>query len=317
MWQPTISIEHLKKRAALTQKVRQFFDARSILEVDVPILGEAPVTDPYLAAMETHCHSYPETTFYLQTSPEYYMKRLLSAGAPSIYYLGKSFRDDERGRLHSPEFMMLEWYHLGIDDHELMAEVLAVMRLFLGEVPFQKATYQALFEQHLQLNPHEASEQVLSELVHQHIGPIEGLTHLLRDTSLQLLMSEVIEPKLPPNVITFIYDFPVSQAALARIRGNVAGRFEVYYQGVELANGYHELSDAKTQAERFAKDLAAREVQNLKIVPVDKKLIAALEHYFPECSGVALGFDRLLMLALGETNIDKVQSFGFNDLKLV
>ncbi len=314
MWQPTISMEHLKKRAVLAQKVRQFFAEREILEVDVPILGEAPVTDPYLEAMTTHCHSYPKTPFYLQTSPEYYMKRLLSAGAPSIYYLGKSFRDDERGRLHSPEFTMLEWYHLGIDDHELMAEVMAVMRLFLGEVSFQKVTYQALFEQHLGLNPHHASEQVLAEWVHQHIGPIEGLPHLLRDTALQLLMSEVIEPRLPSNVVTFIYDFPASQAALARIKGDVAGRFEVYYQGIELANGYHELSDAKTQAERFERDLAARQAQNLTRVPVDKKLLAALEHYFPECSGVALGFDRLLMLALGETHVDKVQSFGFNDL---
>lgn len=315
MWQPTISIESLKKRAVLTEKVRQFFAKRGILEVDVPVLGEAPVTDPYLTAMETHCHSYPKTTFYLQTSPEYYMKRLLSAGAPSIYYLGKSFRDDERGRLHSPEFTMLEWYHLGIDDHELMAEVLEVIRLFLHEVPYQKVSYQSLFEEYLALNPHNASEQVLAQLVHQHIGPIEGMTHLLRDTALQLLMSEVIEPKLSPNLVTFIYDFPASQAALARIKGNVAGRFEVYYQGIELANGYHELSDAKTQAERFAKDLATRAVQNLKNVPVDKKLLAALEHYFPECSGVALGFDRLLMLALGETAIDKVQSFGFNDLE--
>ena len=315
MWQPTISIECLKKRAALTQKVRQFFEERGVLEVDVPILGEAPVTDPYLTAMETHCHSYPKTTFYLQTSPEYYMKRLLSAGAPSIYYLGKSFRDDERGRLHSPEFMMLEWYHLGIDDHELMAEVLAVMRLFLGEVSSQKMTYQEAFEQYLQLNPHHAPEQILAELVEQHIGPVEGMAYLPRDTSLQLLMSEVIEPKLPRNIVTFIYDFPLSQAALARSKGDVAGRFEVYYQGIELANGYHELSDAKTQAERFAKDLNTRQAQNLKIVPVDKKLIAALEHYFPECSGVALGFDRLLMLALGEAHIDKVQSFGFNDLE--
>jgi lysyl-tRNA synthetase class 2 len=239
---------------------------------------------------------------------------LLSAGAPSIYYLGKSFRDDERGRLHSPEFMMLEWYHLGIDDHELMEEVLAVMRLFLGEVPFQKVTYQRAFEQHLQLNPHNASAQVLTELVHQYIGPIAGLTQMLRDTALQLLMSEVIETKFPRDVVTFIYDFPLSQAALARSKGDVAGRFEVYYQGVELANGYHELRDPKTQAERFAKDLATRQAQNLKIVPVDKKLLAGLEHYFPECSGVALGFDRLLMLALGEAHIDKVQSFGFNDL---
>jgi elongation factor P--(R)-beta-lysine ligase len=312
MWQPTISIENLKKRAFYLQKVREFFARRSILEVDVPILGEAPVTDPYLTAMETHCQAYPNKTFYLQTSPEYFMKRLLAFGAPSIYYLGKAFRDDERGRLHSSEFTMLEWYHLGIDDHALMQEVAELMQLFLGELAVEKITYKELFQKHLGLNPHSASAEELAALVQQHMGKIEGLDHLPRDTSLQLLMSEVIEPKLDFSLITFIYDFPASQAALARLRCDTAARFEVYHQGIELANGYYELNDADTQAKRFAKDLAVREAQKLKKVPVDHRLLQALEHHFPECAGIALGFDRLLMLALGEKNIDAVQSFGFN-----
>jgi lysyl-tRNA synthetase class 2 len=314
MWQPSISLINLKKRSEFTAKVREFFKARDILEVDVPILGEAPVTDPYLNALETHCQSYKEHTFYLQTSPEYYMKRLLAAGAPSIYYFGKAFRDDERGRLHSPEFTMLEWYHLGFDDQQLMLEVSELLQLVLGKTPIEQVSYQALFEQHLQLNPHTASVEVLNACVHERLGAIQGLTTCPRDTALQLLMSEVIEPKLNLQALTFITDFPASQAALARTRGQVAARFEVYYQGIELANGYHELNNASTQKERFAKDLEIRAAQKLKTVPIDKKLLAALAHNFPECAGVALGFDRLLMLALGADEIDQVQTFGFNRL---
>lgn len=313
-WQPSISLANLKQRAEYLHKVREFFAQREILEVDVPILGEAPVTDPYLVALETQCQSYPNKTFYLQTSPEYFMKRLLAAGAPSIYYLGKAFRDDERGRLHSPEFTMLEWYHLGIDDHALMQEVIELMTIFLGKVPLEKKTYAEVFQEHLSIDPHRANEQTLTDLVMQHLGPVQGLTEIPCDTALQLLMSEVIEPKFTPTALTFIYDFPASQAALARMRNGVGARFEVYYQGVELANGYYELADALVQKERFAKDLSIRAAQKLKQVPVDEKLLAALSHNFPECAGVALGFDRLLMLALGAKNIDTVQSFGFNQL---
>lgn len=313
-WQPSITIDNLKKRAESLHKVREFFAARNIIEVDVPILGEAPVTDPYLIAMETHCQAYPNKTFYLQTSPEYFMKRLLSMGAPSMYYLGKSFRDDERGRLHSPEFTMLEWYHLGFDDHALMQEVADLMQLFLGKVALHKISYQEIFEQHLGINPHTASDEALAVLVDKHVGKIEGVRSLSRNTSLQLLMSEVIEPKLNPSDITFIYDFPASQAALARLRNNVAARFEVYCQGIEIANGYYELSDARIQKERFNHDAAIRKAQKIKEVPIDHKLLEALQYYFPECAGVALGFDRLLMLSLGEQKIDQVQSFGFTDL---
>lgn len=317
---PTITLKHLKKRAELTQKVRNFFAKKNIIEVDVPILGEAPVTDPYLNALETKCQAYPNKTFYLQTSPEYFMKRLLSFGAPSIYYLGKSFRDDERGRLHSPEFTMLEWYHLGLDDYALVDEVIDVMHLVIEKkVQAEKITYKNLFIRHLNINPFDASTEALVKLVNQHIGKIQGISELSRDTALQLLMSEVIEPSLDKNIITVVMGFPKSQAALARLKivegVEVAARFEVYYQGIELANCYHELCDAKAQHARFEKDLQIRAQQGTKAVPIDQKLLAALEQKgLPDCAGAALGFDRLLMLALNQNRIDDIQSFGFNDL---
>ena len=315
MWQASITLAHLRQRAELMTRVRAFFSERCILEVDVPILGQAPVTDPYITALTTTCSALPRQKLYLQTSPEYFMKRLLAMGAPSMYYFGKSFRDDELGRLHNPEFTMLEWYHLGFDDHALMDEVAQLCTEIIGPIAVEKITYQALFEQHFALNPHTASVAELAPLVHEYIGKIEGMPILSRDMALQLLMSDVLEPRLDKNKLSFVHDFPASQAALARLKTvagmEVAARFEVYGAGMELANGYHELAEVKVQKARFAKDLKVRVEEGKASVPVDQQLLDALaQGCFPDCAGVALGFDRLLMWALGVKALKSIQSFA-------
>ncbi len=317
---PTASLQNLKLRAAVLEEVRAFFKARQVLEVETPILGLAPVTDPHLEALTTKIRVFGEQTFYMQTSPEYALKRLLAAYPISVYQLGKVFRDDEYGRLHSPEFTMLEWYRLGFDDHALMAEMAELFQAVWQtrhstSLVIEKWSYAEVFGRYLQINPHRVEQAHLQALVLEKIGPIAGLPHPDLDTCLQLLMASVIEPALAslPGPV-FIYDYPASQAALARLRVNhkgeaVSGRFEVYWQGMELANGYDELTDAGLQAKRFEADLAKRRELDLPVVPVDQNLLSALEQGLPSCAGVALGFDRLLMVLAGAKHIQEVLSF--------
>ena len=319
-FKPTASLETLKLRAAVLEQVRAFFKARDVLEVDTPIFGLAPVTDPHIQALKTRIHIFGEQDFYLQTSPEYYLKRLLATHPISVYQLGKVFRDDEYGRHHSPEFTMLEWYRLDLDDHQLMDEMydlfsLLWMRQHNTVLVTEKLSYKAAFLRYLAINPHQISLLELQKLVTEKIGPIQNMPDPDFDTCLQLLMSFVIEPALAdiPGPV-FIYDFPASQAALARLRLNdsgeeVSGRFEVYWRGLELANGYDELTDVSAQAQRFEQDLFRRQEQNIPGVPVDHQLLAALKNGLPQCAGVALGFDRLLMILAGAGSIKEVQSF--------
>ncbi|MCX7123764.1 MAG: EF-P lysine aminoacylase EpmA [Gammaproteobacteria bacterium] len=300
--------------------MRAFFKARHVLEVETPILGLAPVTDPHIQALKTRVQHFGERDFYMQTSPEYYLKRLLAAYPVSVYQLGKVFRDDEYGEHHSPEFTMLEWYRLDFNDHQLMDEMRDLFVQLWGTqhsspLVTEKLSYKAVFLRYLEINPHQIILTELQALVSEKIGPIHNMPDPDFDICLQLLMSAVIEPalaKMPGPV--FIYDFPASQAALARLRLNdsgeaVSGRFEVYWQGLELANGYDELTDAGVQAQRFEKDLNQRQEQGLLPVPVDQRLLAALASGIPSCAGVALGFDRLVMILGGYDSIQSVQSF--------
>ncbi len=310
VWKPTATIETLKARAEILQKIRQFFIDRDVLEVETPLMSGATVTDPYL-------HSFPvrakDKTYYLQTSPEYAMKRLLASGSGSVFQLCKSFRDDESGRFHNAEFTMLEWYHIGFDHHDLMNEMQDLLKLILGECSVEKFSYAKLFEKYFNLNPHEASLEELRECAETYLK--DRLSEFEiddRDLFLQLLMTEYIEPKLSEKELVFIYDYPVTQAALAKIRKDnppVAERFEVYFKGIELANGFHELSSAKEQRSRFEKDLLKRRADGTNEVPIDENLLAALEHGFPDCAGVALGIDRLIMLALNKSHIEDVIAF--------
>lgn len=310
-WQPTASLDALKTRAMLIRRIREFFHARDVLEVETPNLCHTSVTDPYIESISALVR--PGQTAYLQTSPEYAMKRLLAAGAGSIYQITKAYRQEELGRYHNPEFTMLEWYRLGFDHHQLMDEMDALLQHVTGCNPAMRVTYQALFESTLGFNPHTVSLPELKTLALKHGVNFHGELND-RDGWLQLLLTHCIEPLLGQGAPTFIYDFPASQASLARLQKTnppVASRFEVYWKGIELANGFHELQSASEQAARFEVNNQQREHLGLKPLPIDQHLLAALEHGLPDCAGVALGIDRLIMLALNKTRLSEVMAFDF------
>ena len=286
---------YLTARATLYQQIRAFFAERQVIEIDTPLLADAPVTDPFLEALTV---KHQGKTQYLQTSPEYAMKRLLVAGSGDIYQLCKAFRAEEVGRLHRTEFTLLEWYRVGFDEHDLMAEMDALLQCTLSCQPAKKHTYQRLFESYLGINPHTVNQEALLAIAHQQVDLIAD--NLNRDDYLMLLFSHCIEPHLGHEQPVFVYDYPASQAALAQCKQvdgqHVAARFEVFVNGVELANGYHELTDATEQKRRFEKDLVVRKQLGLSAVPIDDDLVRALKQGLPACAGVALGVDRLLML---------------------
>jgi lysyl-tRNA synthetase class 2 len=305
-WQPSASFANLRRRAQILARLRAHFAAGQVLEVETPQLCPTTVSDPHLNSL------YVPAAGYLQTSPEYAMKRLLAAGSGSIYQVARVFRADEEGRWHNPEFTLLEWYRSGFSLDELIDDVAAVARLALGEVDCVRHRYRDLFRSHLDLDPLNCNTSELAAVARRHIDI--AFDDADRDTWLELLMSHVIEPRLGNDALCFVVDYPPSQAALARLRVDaegqqVAARFELYYRGVELANGYHELLDAGEQRRRFAADLREREALGLPVIPLDEKLLAALEHGLPDCSGVALGFDRLVMLAVGGDALDEVMAF--------
>ena len=281
---------------------RDFFARRGVLEVETPLLSAAAVSDPQLESLATRIAGLP-SEFYLHTSPEYAMKRLLAAGSGDIYQICKVFRDAERGRWHNPEFTMIEWYRLGFNDAALMDEVEAlVAQLLAPQRPLEAAerlSYSAALERHAGVDAHRSSDAELSAAAQAH--GIVCDARLDRDATLDLLMGLVVGPKLGRDRPCFICDYPASQAALARVKPGlpaVAARFELYLDGVELANGFHELQDAAEQRRRFNQDLKVRAERGLPLRPLDERLLAALEAGLPECAGVALGFDRLVALAL-------------------
>lgn len=312
-WQPSASLAALKQRAALFRTIRAFFETRDVLEVDTPLLSRYGVTDLHLENLVTHISRYPEHTFYLQTSPEYAMKRLLAAYQVSIYQLSKVFRDDEVGRHHNPEFTMLEWYRVGFQMSDLIAEVVTLLETVLGERPIHQFTYQQVFQHYLSIDPLTASVAELQTCL-SHYSHVADLAQREqdRDTLLQLALALVIEPQLTPAAITIISHFPTSQAALAQVDPEdprVALRFEVYVGGVELANGYQELTDVEVQRERFTQDNQLRAHFGKSPKPVDHRLLHALAAGLPECSGVALGVDRLLLLQTKKSEIRQILPF--------
>ena len=312
-WQPSASLELLRARAGLLARIRQFFADRSVLEVETPLLCGRGITDPSIEALLVERGASLEHPRYLQTSPEYAMKRLLACHGQSVFQLARAFRDGEAGARHNPEFTLLEWYRPGFDHHALMAEVAQLVRYCLGERPVHSYSYRQLFREMLELDPFTAALAVLEEAARSRFdaGTIAGD----RDLWLDLLMSHVIEPRLAGKGMCFVYDYPASQAALARISeidgARVGHRFELYVDGMELANGYFELADAAEQRRRFDHDNVRRREHGLPERPLDERLLAALEHGLPECSGVALGVDRLLMLVTGTTDIRKVLAFDW------
>lgn len=306
---PTASLANLHQRAALLNKIRKFFQQRDVLEVETPVLSRATVTDVHLHSLSTQLNQ--QEKFYLQTSPEFAMKRLLAAGSGPIFQITKAFRDDEYGCLHNPEFTMLEWYQPGFDHQQLMDEVDALLQTTLFTLPAVRFSYAEIFKKILNINPFIISESELQTLARHYVNC--NTNDLSKDDCLNLLMSHVIENQLGQDCPCFIYDYPASQAGLAKLSDDnpkVAQRFEVYLSGIELANGYHELTDPIEQAQRFENDLAQRRKLNLVQTTIDKNLLAALQHGLPACAGVALGIDRLCMLAMQAETIGDVIAFS-------
>ena len=306
-WQPTASVKMLQLRAELYQDIRKFFRTRQVLEVETPILSTGSVPEPTIEPLYTH-YSDNKTQLFLQTSPELAMKRLLAAGSGAIFQISKAFRDNEIGRWHNPEFSMLEWYRPKFKQDDLIREIDEFLQILLHCKPAECISYCTLFEQHTSLNPLHASLRELQ-------GYVQGMQDtesLERDTCLQLILAQQIEPKLGENCPTIITDFPASQAALARKKMDnpqLAERFEVYVQGIELANGFYELTDPIEQRQRFEQDLVTRQRLNLPTHPLDEDFLAALKAGLPDCSGVAVGLDRLLMLITGAKHIHEVLAF--------
>ncbi|WP_246237525.1 EF-P lysine aminoacylase EpmA [Caldichromatium japonicum] len=308
----------IRARAALYARIRNFFAEAGVLEVETPILSQASVTDPALASLTTRL-ALPgwgdARPLYLQTSPEFAMKRLLAAGSGPIYQICKVFRDEERGRWHHPEFSLLEWYRPGWDDQRLMDEVAALVRYALERpaLACERISYRALFQGRLGLDPWTAQTSQLRALAER--AGIAGAERLDLDNDgwLDLLLTHLIVPELGRGCLTFIHDYPPSQAALARLRWSdgvaTAARFELYVEGLELANGFHELTDAAEQEWRFLADLELRRACGQTCPPIDRHLLAALAYGLPDCAGVALGLDRLLMIALEADAIDNVLCF--------
>jgi lysyl-tRNA synthetase class 2 len=317
-WAPAASFANLKLRARILSEIRAFFYEREILEVETPALSIAAITEPHLESFQT-LYTGPGMAggvpFYLHTSPEFPMKRLLAYGSGPIYQIARVFRQGERGRLHNPEFTLLEWYRPGYNHHDLMQEVDALVRQLLGKrralVETEYLSYAEAFVLYAGINPHLADLESLQQCASRHnIGNVAGLEQD-RDAWLDLILTHKVEPHLGQGGLTFLYDYPASQASLARVRIEtppVAERFELYFEGVELANGFHELQDAAEQRRRFEAE-QRKHTGGGQLPPLDERLLAALQHGMPDCSGVALGVDRLLMLLCGAARIDEVIAF--------
>jgi len=309
-WQARTDRNMLEARASLLGQIREFFAERQVLEVDTPILSAAAGTEPNLAPFCIQPQGKGDAPLFLQTSPEFAMKRLLASGSGAIYQLAKSFRHHEAGSQHNPEFTMLEWYRPDFTLAELMDEVEALVSAVLALEKTERISYAELFQRHLQLDPFTATLDTLQQVAGEHIDIVMESSN--PDHWLDLLFSHCIQPQLQAPV--FIMNYPVSQAALAKVEKDehgrlVARRFELVVAGLELANGYDELTDAAEQKRRFDGDLALRKFEGKPRHPVDLNLLAALEHTLPECSGVALGVDRLLMLKTASKDIREVISF--------
>jgi lysyl-tRNA synthetase class 2 len=316
-WRPSASLEALRLRARLLAESRDFFGARGLLEVETPQLSAAAATDLHLASLRVQAADGVPAG-WLHTSPEFPMKRLLAAGSGNCWQLARVFRGGEHGRRHNPEFSLLEWYRVGWDAARLMEEVddfvraLAAGRLSLRDS--LRLSYSEAFRRHAGLDPFAASAQQLASALAERAIDVPGDIALDKAALLDLVLAVLVEPALDPAQPTFIHDFPASHAALARIRPGdppLAERFELFLGGMELANGFCELTDAAEQRARFAADLDARRRRGLEEPPLDERFLAALAHGLPACSGVALGFDRLVMLLAGAEDIREVLAFAW------
>ena len=318
-WRPTADIAALRLRARLYATIRAFFAERGVLEVETPILSAAGNTDPNIASFTTRFGGHADAGArerWLRTSPEFPLKRLLAAGIGDCYELGRVFRDGEAGRRHNPEFTMLEWYRVGWDHRRLMRETAdlanAALVLVGRAAAVRETTYRDLFRNTLGIDPLADPDESL-------LGCLDGIAvdreGLLRDDWLDLLFTHRIESTFRDDTLLLVHDYPASQCALARIREGdppVAERFELYLGPVELANGFHELADADEQRARFERDNARRAARGDVQPPLDARLLAAMGHGLPDCAGVALGVDRLLLAMTGTNGLAGVLAFPFD-----
>ena len=317
-WRPSGSLEAMRLRARLYAEIRGFFAARGVLEVETPVLSEAGNTEPNIDSFSTAFSGHRDAGAprrWLRTSPEYPLKRLLAAGIGDCYELGRVFRNGEAGGRHNPEFTMLEWYRVGWDHLRLADEAVALVQQALALVgrraQVESTSYRDLFLRWVGVDPFLAADAQLRQ-------PLDGIgidaQDLSRDDWLDLLMTHRIQPGLAADRITVVHDWPASQCALARVRDGdppVAERFELYLGRFELANGYHELTDAAEQRQRFERDCAVRAARGTVQPPRDERLLGALQSGMPDCAGVALGVERLLMALLGTDRIGDVLAFDF------
>jgi lysyl-tRNA synthetase class 2 len=309
---PVASLASLEQRAALLCKLREFFYTRNFVEVETPLLADEVIPELHIEPTRS------DDGFFLQASPELHMKRLLAAGATAIFQVTRSFRFGERGTLHNPEFTICEWYRVGNDMNAGIDLLDKLVQSLLGTPPALRTTYAAAFERTLQLCPHRATIAELNEAAKAASVDATSIGDRNdRDAWLNLLMASVVEPQLGRDCPEIIFHYPASQASLSRVVESPAGyvvaeRFEVYYRGIELANGFHELSDAAEQRCRFDAVNAARVADGRAALPIPESLLAAMRHGLPDCTGVALGFDRLAMLAIGAESIDDVTAFPYS-----
>lgn len=300
-------LDLLQERARVMQMIRAFFLARNVLEVETPYLSQAGNTDPFIESFRVESRS---ETRYLHTSPEYPMKRLLAAGSGDIYQLCKVWRQEEQGKNHNSEFTMLEWYRLGMTYEILMQEVVDLLKKVIpkaSEKPTRFVSYKTLFLEKLSIDPHQArTEDLFTAMAAQNIQ-VEG--ELDHRSALDILMTHVIEPAMDEQQLTIVYDYPQQQQALSQVVDGVAKRFEVYFAGVELANGYLELLDPEKNRQILHADSARRKANKQAEIPIDERFLMALEKGIPACSGVAVGVDRIMMCRLEKKHIKDVISF--------
>lgn len=317
-WTPSCLLEQLQQRAQLLSTIRQFFNDRGVLEVETPLLSHGIGTDPQLAFFSTEYYFQPKAEMlYLQTSPEFAMKRLLAAGCGSIYQICKAFRNGESGRFHNPEFTLLEWYRSGFDLFQLMAEIDQLINAVLSPYGLLQKTrtvsYQAVFEHYTGLNPLVFSLSDYSDYAEQNGMP--EATSICADSHalwLDFIFSHRVQPNLGDQGLCMVYGFPACQSSLARINADnpaVTDRVEIFIQGVELGNGFYELTDAEEQERRFDREIDFRQRNGLPKADKDQRLLDALASGLPDCAGMAIGLDRLLMIQAGVGSINQVLAF--------
>lgn len=316
-FRPAATWERLQLRAALLRRVREFFQERDFLEVETPLLSADIVIDRHLEPLRTTLYDDPLRPddgrhLWLQTSPEFAMKRLLAAGGQALYQITRAFRATENGPLHNPEFTLVEWYRVGDSMQQGMILLSELVDVLLQTGSAERISYAEAFEEFVGLDPHRSSLDQLKNSATKHHIQLPAVLHSDRDAWLQRLLTELVEPQLGQSGATILFDYPATQAALARIRSGdvpVAERFELYVNGIELANGYHELTDPQELLEREKLAQQQRIDEGKRSLPSNHRLLAAMQNGLPACTGVALGFDRVVMLACGAKHIEEVLAF--------